>query len=53
MDEPFADKPECDGLRPGWSGAMMGMMTLVRVLEPAPYDRIAARRAASRRGGAA
>ncbi len=53
MDEPYKDKPECDGLRPGWSGAMMGMMTLVRVLEPAHYDRIAARRAAARSGGAA
>ena len=47
MDAPFADKPECDGLRPGWSAAMMGMMTLIRVLEPAHYDRIMARKAAA------
>ncbi len=47
MDAPFADKPECDGLRPGWSAAMMGMMTLIRVLEPADYDRIMARKAAA------
>jgi hypothetical protein len=34
MDQPFADRPEYWGLRPGWSGGMMGMMTLVRVLPP-------------------
>jgi len=39
-DEPFADKPECWGLRPTWTGAMMGMMTLVRILPPDLYDRI-------------
>lgn len=48
MDEPFKDRPECDGLRPGWSAAMMGMMTLIRVLEPPQYDRIVALQAAAR-----
>jgi FtsP/CotA-like multicopper oxidase with cupredoxin domain/Cu/Ag efflux protein CusF len=33
-------KPENDGLRKGWSGAMGGMMTLVRVLPPERYDQI-------------
>jgi hypothetical protein len=40
MDEMFNDKPENHGLRKGWSGAMMGMMTLVRVLPPEVYDKI-------------
>jgi hypothetical protein len=40
MDEIGADKPENYGLRKGWSGAMMGMMTLVRVLPPELYDKI-------------
>jgi FtsP/CotA-like multicopper oxidase with cupredoxin domain len=39
MDDEVA-KPETYGLRPTWSGGMMGMMTLVRVLEPALYDKI-------------
>lgn len=33
-------KPENHGLRKGWSGAMGGMMTLVRVLPPEKYDEI-------------
>jgi manganese oxidase len=33
-------KPENYGLRPGWSGSMQGMMTLVRVLPPDRYDKI-------------
>lgn len=33
-------KPENYGLRPGWSGFMQGMMTLVRVLPPDKYDKI-------------
>ncbi len=33
-------KPENYGLRPGWSGFMQGMMTLVRVLPPDRYDKI-------------
>lgn len=40
MDDLFKDKPETYGLRPGWTMAMMGMMTLVRVLEPELFDRI-------------
>jgi hypothetical protein len=39
MDEMF-DKPENFGLRKGWSAAMMGMMTLVRVLPPDKYEKI-------------
>jgi FtsP/CotA-like multicopper oxidase with cupredoxin domain len=34
------DKPETYGLRPGWSGFMQGMMTLVRVMPPDKYDQI-------------
>jgi hypothetical protein len=33
-------KPENYGLRPGWSGFMQGMMTVVRVLPPDEYDKI-------------
>ena len=40
MDDMFKDKPETYGLRPGWTMAMMGMMTLIRVLEPELFDRI-------------
>jgi hypothetical protein len=40
VDEIGADKPENYGLRKGWSGAMMGMMTLVRVLPTDLYDKI-------------
>lgn len=39
MDDMVA-KPETYGLRPTWTGGMMGMMTLVRVLPPALYDKI-------------
>ncbi len=39
MDEMF-EKPENFGLRSGWSGFMMGMMTFVRVLPPEKYDQI-------------
>ena len=39
MDAMF-EKPETDGLRPGWSGFVGGMMTLLRVLPPDRYDRI-------------
>jgi FtsP/CotA-like multicopper oxidase with cupredoxin domain len=35
-------KPETQGLRPGWSGGIQGMMTLVRVLEPDQYEKIKA-----------
>jgi len=41
MDK-MVDKPENYGLRPGWSGFMMGMMTFVRVLPPDMYDKIMA-----------
>jgi len=34
------DKPETYGLRPGWTGYMQGMMTLMRVLPPDPYEHI-------------
>jgi FtsP/CotA-like multicopper oxidase with cupredoxin domain len=39
MDAMF-QKPETEGLRPGWSGFIGGMMTLVRVLPPDQYNRI-------------
>ncbi len=39
MDAAVA-KPETHGLRPGWSGYMQGMMTLIRVLPPDQYDHI-------------
>jgi len=41
MDDMVAGKPEVLGLRKGWTGAMMGMMTLVRVLPSDVYDKIA------------
>ena len=39
MDAAVA-KPETYGLRPGWSGYMQGMMTLIRVLPSDQYDHI-------------
>ncbi|MEO8338124.1 MAG: multicopper oxidase domain-containing protein [Nitrospirota bacterium] len=42
MDEMYKNKPETFGLRPGWTGGMMGMMTLVRVLPPEKFDEIMA-----------
>ena len=42
MDE-MVEKPENFGLRPGWSGWMMGMMTFVRVLPPDKYATVTAR----------
>jgi FtsP/CotA-like multicopper oxidase with cupredoxin domain len=50
MDDVVKGKPELDGLRPGWTGAMMGMMTLVRVVEPDVFERIERLRAAAGRG---
>jgi manganese oxidase len=44
MDK-MVDKPENYGLRPGWSGFMQGMMTLVRVLTPDMYEKIMAMKA--------
>ena len=46
MDDMF-EKPETYGLRKGWTGAMMGMMTMVRVLPPDLYDEIQRRRRAA------
>ncbi len=37
MDD-IVSKPETHGLRPGWSGALQGMMTLVRVFPPREYQ---------------
>jgi len=42
MDQ-MVDRPENYGLRAGWSGFMMGMMTFVRVLPPEKYDQVMAR----------
>jgi len=44
MDEEVA-KPETHGLRPSWTGGMMGMMTLLRVLRPERYEEILALKA--------
>jgi FtsP/CotA-like multicopper oxidase with cupredoxin domain len=44
MDEMVA-KPETYGLRRGWSAGTMGMMTVVRVLEPDLFDKIQALKA--------
>ncbi len=48
MDEAVA-KPETYGLRPGWSGGTMGMMTIVRVVKPELFDRIEELKAEQRR----
>jgi hypothetical protein len=42
MDREVA-KPHTYGLPPGWTGSMMGMMTLVRVLPPTMYDEVVRR----------
>jgi FtsP/CotA-like multicopper oxidase with cupredoxin domain len=42
MDDAVAS-PETEGMAPGWTGAMMGMMTTVRVLEPDRYAAIMSR----------
>src|SRR6266536_2654782 len=42
MDEAVA-KPETYGLAPGWSGTVVGMMTLVRVLPPDKYEEVMAK----------
>ena len=47
MDKEVA-KPENDGLPAGWSGFSGGMMTLVRVLPPAHFERIMALKAQQR-----
>jgi FtsP/CotA-like multicopper oxidase with cupredoxin domain len=46
MDE-LIDKPETYGLRREWTAAMMGMMTLVRVLPPDLFEEIERRRRAA------
>lgn len=43
--------PENDGLRPGWSAYMQGMMTFVRVLPPDKYDAVIAKMRDARRPG--
>jgi FtsP/CotA-like multicopper oxidase with cupredoxin domain len=40
MSQLIPNKAEFHGLRPTWDRAMMGMMTLVRVLPPELYDEI-------------
>ena len=44
----MVSKPETQGLRPTWTGGMMGMMTMVRVLAPPAFDAIQAEIAARR-----
>jgi manganese oxidase len=39
-DDELYERPENYGLRKGWSGAVEGMTTLVRVLEPEMYEKI-------------
>jgi FtsP/CotA-like multicopper oxidase with cupredoxin domain len=50
MDDAVAS-PETEGMAPGWTGAMMGMMTTVRVLEPDRYAAIMARVRSAKQGG--
>lgn len=50
VDDQFR-KPETHGLRPGWTGAMMGMMTLFRVLKPEVYDQLMEMKAEEARKG--
>ena len=52
MDGLAGDKPELLGLRENWTGAMMGMMTLVRVVEPELFDQIEQLQKAKRLGDA-
>jgi hypothetical protein len=49
----MVEKPETHGLRPGWSGYMQGMMTLIRVLPPVRYDEIEQLREKRRKNGGA
>ena len=41
MDDKVA-KPETYGMRPSWSGGVMGMMSIVRVLPPKLYEKVMA-----------
>jgi len=52
MDDLVA-KPETYGLRGGWSGGTMGMMTVVRVLKPELFEKIQALKAEQARTGEA
>jgi len=47
----MVEKPETHGLRPGWSGYMQGMMTLIRVLPSERYDEIVRLREERRKNG--
>lgn len=49
MDDMAGAKPEIYGLPENWTGAMMGMMTLVRVVEPDVFDHIEKLRADARK----
>jgi manganese oxidase len=49
----MVEKPETFGLRPGWSGYMQGMMTLIRVLPAERYDEIVNLREKRRGSGGA
>jgi manganese oxidase len=51
MDNMVA-KPETYGMRPGWTSGTMGMMTVVRVLQPEMFDRIQELKAEHSRKGA-
>jgi FtsP/CotA-like multicopper oxidase with cupredoxin domain len=51
MDDLVA-KPETYGLRPGWSGGTMGMMTIIRVVTPELFDRIEGLKAEATKAGA-
>jgi hypothetical protein len=48
MDEAVA-KPETYGLAPGWSGAVVDMMTLVRMLPPDKYEEVMSKVSEGRR----
>jgi hypothetical protein len=47
----MVEKPETHGLRPGWSGYMQGMMTLIRVLPAERYEEIERLREQRRKNG--
>jgi hypothetical protein len=49
----MVEKPETFGLRPGWSGYMQGMMTLIRVLPAERYEEIVNLREKRRGSGGA
>jgi manganese oxidase len=49
----MVEKPETFGLRPGWSGYMQGMMTLIRVLPPERYEEMENLREKRRKNGGA